>query len=672
MLNVDDLQTLLNRAKHAKHPHEMVHTVARLVQAGDEQVSLDRFDEETRSFWNYFRTASFVQLGKITGPDPHTQIKPDQDYPTTKALQNSALWFQRKVAALDKTYGYEDILAAAEADNINTGTGFIYVKDDGSCEHISGFDIYTDNVKSTPNDIPAGRYLFIRRTMDEKELLALLEEEDLYDVDDEGNFKNLRLTDDGVEYDSENKPHIQNVGNLPGREVAGTNIDNRWELREFETSTYRETSNFAIEDTQKYVTSDLDGLVEVWECWYTDDESPSGWVKVKMYDDHLLGEPYYLPAGFDGPPLFAFAYNRISNQFWQDGMFIEVEKTQLAVNDMTNRILYILGMMEYPPLMVHQLDEDQEYTFTPGETITYMDGKNLPKFMEMPQPPLVYLAIRRELQKDARDNIGIHEVSEGKKPKGITAGVALEKLSQEANTRISPLLQNRDTTLRKITRRRVMNILYNEQMIAKSKADEYNQGERVQVDENRASVNPEKVADDPTPERNFTEYMPAALKEVTFEEVSEGFAYNFRITPRIERPERIENFLAAFDRGMAIAEGIIPDPIATKHLAIDLASAMSDQRDIGDEFQTIIDDHLEDFIETLQGQVDKDKEAADEAVINAEEPSQAVEIPEGSEAEALKAGGKPVVTSSERTLASGKSYQARRKKQVERKTRSSK
>ncbi len=76
--------------------------------------------------------------------------------------------------------------------------------------------------------------------------------------------------------------------------------------------------------------------------------------------------------------------------------------------------------------------------------VSFKPGPGVPQFVQTPGMPAEFQQLLEVSDNFMRDNIGVHEVSDGRTPAGVDAGVAIQLLQQSDDTTLAPFLGHLD------------------------------------------------------------------------------------------------------------------------------------------------------------------------------------------------------------------------------------
>lgn len=225
----------------------------------------------------------------------------------------------------------------------------------------------------------------------------------------------------------------------------------------------------------KEISKDDNAMAEGWEVWFEDDTveefeagknedgSPKTEMRKKYPRGHLvtllpnqnlrlqsIEQPYELP-GFN--PYVRFVNTLLPRSFYGEG---EAEPL-MDMNKLLNKT--VQGVTEYLRLMSNPVWVIDKESGVNSDNITNKVGlvirKNQGTEVKRDIPPGINNAVFQFIQvlQSMIDQIsGIHDVTQGRKPAGITAAQAIETLEDAAQTRIRLKERNLETSLSKMGR----------------------------------------------------------------------------------------------------------------------------------------------------------------------------------------------------------------------------
>lgn len=156
--------------------------------------------------------------------------------------------------------------------------------------------------------------------------------------------------------------------------------------------------------------------------------------------DPMTGEPRwplykleYPYTKFDGVP---------TGRFYGDSSIIDLLPIQKEYNRTRSQIIEAKNMMSKPQFVAQRGSIDaNKITSEPGLVIFYTPGYEAPKQLDLqPLPNYVLQELDRSLL-DMADISGLHEVSNGTVPQGVTAASALSFLQEQDDTMMAPVIR---------------------------------------------------------------------------------------------------------------------------------------------------------------------------------------------------------------------------------------
>lgn len=225
-------------------------------------------------------------------------------------------------------------------------------------------------------------------------------------------------------------------------------------------------------------------LVEVLECWVDAEaldeyeemyepgqEQPTGWKKkypngkliTVIAQNRLLlqcvGNPYK-----DGKkPFVRFVDAIMPRQFWGEGEIEPLVKTQQMIDKVVATIMDYMNLTGNPVWFNPTTSgvDSAQITNAIGQVISYTPGQNGEKPSRDIPPPLppYYFEFLQNLLRFADAISGIQEVTQGRKPVGVTAAQAIDTLQEAAQTRIRLKERNMNGSLGQVGEMTVSRIL---------------------------------------------------------------------------------------------------------------------------------------------------------------------------------------------------------------------
>jgi hypothetical protein len=191
------------------------------------------------------------------------------------------------------------------------------------------------------------------------------------------------------------------------------------------------------------------GTVTIRECWYL---TPAG-----MMVDTIVGEfcdstrpsPY-----MDGKfPFVIYRDYERPDEFWGVGEPENLKLIQLGYNKTMSNVIDNATLMTNSVWVVERNSCDvDKLTNQPGQVVEYSPDRPKPERVPGTPLPSFVTEILDRLKSDFDQVSGINDVTQGRKPAGITAGVAIESLQEAANKRIGLKIRLLESFLAKVGR----------------------------------------------------------------------------------------------------------------------------------------------------------------------------------------------------------------------------
>lgn len=230
-----------------------------------------------------------------------------------------------------------------------------------------------------------------------------------------------------------------------------------------------------IEQEPTRPTGKDDDVVEVAECWIFDETvkelktTAEGKEEKKVFKKvypngklitiltkqnvHLMTteNPYN-----DGEfPFVRFVNIQKPRQFWGEGEAEPLIEIQQAINKVGNLIMDYMNFTGNPVWMVHQQSgvNVNKLTNQMGLIIQWLGDAFMKPSREIPPPlPAYYFQFFDQLLRFAENITGTQEISQGRRPQGITAAEAMETLQEAAQTRLRLKERNLESSLGRLGR----------------------------------------------------------------------------------------------------------------------------------------------------------------------------------------------------------------------------
>ena len=126
-----------------------------------------------------------------------------------------------------------------------------------------------------------------------------------------------------------------------------------------------------------------------------------------------------------------------SNYFYSE--IDQIIPLQMELNARKSQIVDIMSITANPPMLVNAASgiKPEKMTNEPGLIIpTNMRVDEAAKWLQVPNIPSALFAQIEQISQDIDTVSGIHDITQGRRPTGITAGVAIETLQEAAQTRL--------------------------------------------------------------------------------------------------------------------------------------------------------------------------------------------------------------------------------------------
>lgn len=131
-------------------------------------------------------------------------------------------------------------------------------------------------------------------------------------------------------------------------------------------------------------------------------------------------------------------------EFWPVGAGQNLLPLQKHLNKVNSQIIDNIALMGNGQWLVSRDSGITADTITarPGEVVTKNTPQSYAERLQAPTLP-AYISQMADALRAAMDNVsGVFDVTQGRKPSGITAGVAIEQLQEAGHTRIRLLVRN--------------------------------------------------------------------------------------------------------------------------------------------------------------------------------------------------------------------------------------
>lgn len=176
-------------------------------------------------------------------------------------------------------------------------------------------------------------------------------------------------------------------------------------------------------------------------------EHPHGrwcvWIQDKMVRDVPGPESPYVDF-----PYVMFSSNPVPGRFWPTAITTQLRGPQTDLNKIQSQIRENAIRIGNPSLLASR-QAQVEYTGLPGERIEYNDtiANALPQYLAPPEIPVYVREEVDRIQNSITEIGGVHDVSKGEVPAGITAASAINLLQEADDTRLGPEIQLMEKTI---------------------------------------------------------------------------------------------------------------------------------------------------------------------------------------------------------------------------------
>ena len=230
-----------------------------------------------------------------------------------------------------------------------------------------------------------------------------------------------------------------------------------------------DTSHSDVEETRGLAATgdwkeDFDKKVLLLECWLRDPDEMEEYVEQTENGEVKAERPKY-PNGrlitvanhillrdkknpYDDFPFVKFTDYDLPNSFWGMGEIEQIYLLQQEINKRKAQIMKNSDLVANPSLLVPRNSgiDTEKLTNEPGGIIPYVETP--PSFL-VPGILPAYVFNLLERSKYELDSItGVHDVTQGRQPSGITAGIAIAELQEAAQTRLRLKTRMMEKTLR--------------------------------------------------------------------------------------------------------------------------------------------------------------------------------------------------------------------------------
>lgn len=170
-----------------------------------------------------------------------------------------------------------------------------------------------------------------------------------------------------------------------------------------------------------------------WAIWYNDKIKVSETVKDSPYHDF----PYVM-----------FSADIVPGRFWPGPTTSQLRGPQTDLNKLQSQIRENAIRIGNPAVAISR-EANVKWTGKSGERVYYNDvvSNPLPTFIAPPEVPVYVREEIERIERSITEISGIHDISNGQVPTGVTAASAINLLQEADNTRMGPEIQLMEKTL---------------------------------------------------------------------------------------------------------------------------------------------------------------------------------------------------------------------------------
>jgi hypothetical protein len=159
----------------------------------------------------------------------------------------------------------------------------------------------------------------------------------------------------------------------------------------------------------------------------------------------------------DGPespyaefPHVMFSSNIVPGRFWPTAVTTQLRPPQTDLNKLQSQIRENAIRIGNPAVLKSR-QANVTWTGVPGEEVLFDDTftNPIPQFLEPPEIPVYVREEIDRIQNSIVEISGLHEVSQGQVPSGITAASAINLLQEADDTRLGPEIQMMENSIAK-------------------------------------------------------------------------------------------------------------------------------------------------------------------------------------------------------------------------------
>lgn len=151
---------------------------------------------------------------------------------------------------------------------------------------------------------------------------------------------------------------------------------------------------------------------------------------------------------YAGFPYVMFSGVRVPGRFWPTSVTSQLRSPQTDLNKVQSQIRENALRIGNPPLYVSK-QSGITYTGKVGGIVYYSDivQNPIPQFGTPPELPAYMREQIRDIENSINEISGIHDISQGKVPTGVTAASAINLLMEADDTRLGPEIQLMEKSL---------------------------------------------------------------------------------------------------------------------------------------------------------------------------------------------------------------------------------
>jgi hypothetical protein len=151
-------------------------------------------------------------------------------------------------------------------------------------------------------------------------------------------------------------------------------------------------------------------------------------------------------------PLIKVDYERVPGRYWGRGLVQIIAPMQVEYNRTISQLIEIRNLMGAPKILVDATSnvDERELNNQPGGIIKYSNTP--PTYWSPDPPPAIFESVRNFCLQDAMDVAGQREVSSGRTPPNVEAGVAIQLLQQADDLQLASTIENMRHAMKEVGR----------------------------------------------------------------------------------------------------------------------------------------------------------------------------------------------------------------------------